>query len=309
MTKRKMKNKKLLGVLLLVLALALGGCTLAKEELGEQQLEQDRLIGVVAALEEQAQKIDLLLTPEMNVSPSGGITLSSAKYYAVLSESEEGRQYEFPEIGGMQLYAAEIKTAAGDSYIAASGSGDEGFADVHFAIDSPRGVSLTANIYLMSEENVILNFFPVYQQANGNVYLVRGNSMGFDPSLKTSCTYKLENKFTTTDYDGATAEQTGRLSITGIGVSHTARCELSEFSAAGELLRKVSVTKLPELSESYTTAEGCEYIVADRIDINGDSERTLYEKGSENEEQYISFMFADELGIGVKRDISLTFAE
>ena len=186
--------KKLAIALILVLALMLPGCSLLREE-GEPA-DADRLVGVYIT-ENHIDSFDFEAYVEDNASSlSGGSSEISredaAKYTRrIYAEMTDGKT-SFP-IEGIAFIAARYEkdgeSCTGSDY------GDK-LADVHLSInvsDDMETTVLTGKLFADSGAGYMSAYCnPVYQQADGRVYLVPGegvsaNMGSMTHSLSESC--------------------------------------------------------------------------------------------------------------------------
>lgn len=185
--------KKLAIALILVLALMLPGCSLLREE-GEPA-DADRLVGVYIT-ENYIDSFDFEAYVQDNASSlSGGGEISredAAKYTRrIYAEVVDGKT-SFP-IEGIAFIAARYEkdgeSCTGSDY------GDK-LADVHLSInvsDDMETTVLTGKLFADSGAGRMSAYCnPVYQQADGRVYLVPGegvsaNMGSMTHSLSESC--------------------------------------------------------------------------------------------------------------------------
>lgn len=185
--------KKLAIALILVLALMLPGCSLLRED-GEPA-DADRLVGVYIT-ENYIDSFDFEAYVQDNASSlSGGGEISredAAKYTRrIYAEITDGKT-SFP-IEGIAFIAARYEKD-GESYNG-SDYGDK-LADVHLSInvsDDMETTVLTGKLFADSGAGHMSAYCnPVYQQADGRVYLVPGegvsaNMGSMTHSLSESC--------------------------------------------------------------------------------------------------------------------------
>lgn len=185
--------KKLAVALIFVLALMLPGCSLLREE-GEPA-DADRLVGVYIT-ENYIDSFDFEAYVQDNASSlSGGGEISredAAKYTRrIYAEVVDGKT-SFP-IEGIAFIAARYEKD-GESYTG-SDYGDK-LADVHLSInvsDDMETTVLTGKLFADSGAGHMSAYCnPVYQQADGRVYLVPGegvsaNMGSMTHSLSESC--------------------------------------------------------------------------------------------------------------------------
>ena len=173
--------KKLAIALILALALSLPGCSLLRED-GEPS-ETDRLVGVYIT-ESYIDTFDFEAYFQDNASSlSGGGEISredTEKYsQRIYAEVVDGKT-SFP-IVGVPLIAARYEKD-GESYTG-SDCGDK-LADVHLSINNSDDMVttvLTGEIFTDSGSGRVTAYCnPVYQQADGRIYLVPGEGMTAD---------------------------------------------------------------------------------------------------------------------------------
>lgn len=173
--------KKLAIALILALALSLPGCSLLRED--SEPSETDRLVGVYIT-ESYIDTFDFEAYFQDNASSlSGGGEISredTEKYsQRIYAEVVDGKT-SFP-IVGVPLIAARYEKD-GESYTG-SDCGDK-LADVHLSINNSDDMVttvLTGEIFTDSGSGRVTAYCnPVYQQADGRIYLVPGEGMTAD---------------------------------------------------------------------------------------------------------------------------------
>lgn len=173
--------KKLSIALILALALVLSGCSMLREDGAPAQ--EDRLVGIYIT-PEYVDTFDLEAYFEDNASSliNGGGEISSqdaAKYsqriYATDNGGREGH-IEFP-MWGIPLISARYEED-GESYIGNESSDymDQGGLHVYSSDDGER-YEMSGTIYADARGHVQAYCNPVYQQADGSIYLVTGQGM------------------------------------------------------------------------------------------------------------------------------------
>lgn len=197
----------------------LTGCQLAKEEAKLTQ-EKDKLIGVYVT-KEYVDTFDFERYFEDNIGDimNGGEVLIEDdeqstyqnRIYATIVEEvsvdeESGQKtthqsYKFEDLEGMGYYAPVCyETETENSYV--SVESDAGICDAKSHITSTDAgdmIELEGTIYVCpnEEDRVEIYFNPVYQCADGRVYLVSGHSMSFSGGGEgATMSHKLEDKVT-----------------------------------------------------------------------------------------------------------------
>lgn len=204
-------NKKIVAmVLAFLLTIGLCGCQLAKSD-GDSQPQKDRLVGVFITREH----VDLYDMDDITIKNGElerPVLENDGKLYAVFteetysySEGEEhtSKTYAFPDLDGMLLAHFQI-LSDGEAYTASAV--DEGICDIHSRVGgSDAGISGTIWTAKDSGE-VIFYLNPVYQTADGQVYLIPGSGIHFSSGVGGRATQKKEETYTVTE-NGGTVEE------------------------------------------------------------------------------------------------------
>lgn len=208
-------NKKAIGVcLVFAILVSLYGCQLAQPESGNHT-EADRLVGVFITTEyldlndSNAYLDEYLKDNAGSISDGDTIILDSQEYlgrvYATFVEEpyqdEDGEYhfsntYEFEGLDGIVLANYQIQNGE-ESYI--SSSAGEGICDVHSRTGGEdQGISGTVWMAKNSCE-VIYYMNPIYQTADGQVYLVSGSGLHISSDVGGRTSRKMEEKVTATE--------------------------------------------------------------------------------------------------------------
>lgn len=209
-----MNKKTIIACLVFVLLLNLCGCQLAKPEEGDSS-NSDRLVGVFITTE----YLDLLDAEEAfeeylknnagNISDGETITFDTDnrhnRVYATFIEEpyqdEDGEyhfsnNYEFVGLDGIALATYQIQNGE-ESYFASS-VGD-GICDVHMKSGGEdQGISGT--IWMAENSGEVIYYMnPIYQTADGRVYLVPGSGLHISSDVGGRASQKIEEKATITE--------------------------------------------------------------------------------------------------------------
>ena len=175
--------KKLSIALILALALALSGCSMLREDGAPAQ--EDRLVGIYIT-PEYVDTFDFASYAEDNASSliNGGEISSedaaeySQRVYATDNGGREGH-IEFP-MWGIPLISARYEED-GESYIGNESSDYMEQGGLHvFASDDGERYEISGTVYADARSQVRAYCNPVYQQADGSIYLVTGQGMSSD---------------------------------------------------------------------------------------------------------------------------------
>jgi hypothetical protein len=318
----KTKNKALIFLLCASLLCSLAGCRLAREDLGADA-RVDRLIGVFLSTE----YLDLLdfegYAGDNLKNLSGGdfvIDGDNRKYqgrlYAAKTQMDEtvgGVEYVFEGVEGIAYFAATVRTAPeSDSYIATSSGAEIG--DSHMALsvgDTENIVTLEGTVYIAATSDSRVYYFnPVYQSADGSVYLMSGDSISLAGELDgegARYSQTLNETYSET-VNGET--KTDSISIT-LAISTMFAPEsivVLQMGADSALLARAEYAP-GALPETLSLQKGTAYLVLEthKRDTEGNRlvSRDIYSGGAENLEAFS----VREDGICVKHSIELMWPE
>ena len=209
-------TKKILALAMaLILTFGLCGCQLAKPE-GDKNLQKDRLMGVYITrnyidlfdmdsyLQENLDKI---------IAQNGKLELpameNEGKLYAELTvdtypySEGEGYTYAFPELDGIML--AHFRMSSGEDAYTATAVG-EGICDIHSRVGG-EDAGISGTIWMAKDSGEAIFYLnPVYQTADGQVYLVPGSGIHFSSGVGGRATQTMEERYTVT-VNGETVEE------------------------------------------------------------------------------------------------------
>lgn len=248
--------KKLAIALILALALSLPGCSLLRED--SEPPETDRLVGVYIT-ESYIDTFDFEAYFQDNASSlSGGGEISredTEKYsQRIYAEVVDGKT-SFP-IVGVPLIAARYEKD-GESYTG-SDCGDK-LADVHLSINNSDDMVttvLTGEIFTDSGSGRVTAYCnPVYQQADGRIYLVPGEGMTADSG--GSMVFSLSDS-----RESAVEGEQGygmEITLTATGRYPSDKLAVLLYSADGELMGRTEYA--PEDMPEEIAADGAAWAV------------------------------------------------
>lgn len=248
--------KKLAIALILALALSLPGCSLLRED--SEPSETDRLVGVYIT-ESYIDTFDFEAYFQDNASSlSGGGEISredTEKYsQRIYAEVVDGKT-SFP-IVGVPLIATRYEKD-GESYTG-SDCGDK-LADVHLSINNSDDMVttvLTGEIFTDSGSGRVTAYCnPVYQQADGRIYLVPGEGMTADSG--GSMVFSLSDS-----RESAVEGEQGygmEITLTATGRYPSDKLAVLLYSADGELMGRTEYA--PEDIPEEIAADGAAWAV------------------------------------------------
>lgn len=157
-------------------ALLLSGCSLAREEL--QSPGEDRLAGIFVTedyIEPAPPRLEAGTDGEIIASPQ-----ETPKIYGILDGLEEmGKApVEFPGLEGYGIYGLELP-ADGLREAAGYNTCDPVFTDISYNV-LDQEESVEASLYVPAGQRQTYYFHPVYQQTDGQVYLLPGTGISTD---------------------------------------------------------------------------------------------------------------------------------
>lgn len=195
-----MKHKILIAICCTLILCALTGCQLAKENAGPSA-DEDKLIGVFITTEYlDLFDFDTYLNDNVTGFQGGEINMvggNTSKYqgriyadlvprtdtYEETCETIVTYEYVFDGIEGISYCVPTIQETDGENNYIATLS-DPAISDGHTSIntgDDENSVSLEGTIYVSPSRNMSTFYFnPIYQSADGSIYLVSGDGFTFN---------------------------------------------------------------------------------------------------------------------------------
>lgn len=316
-----MKNRRhiiiyTLYTLVFALLLGLCGCSLARKDAGGDHAEsRDRLIGCFITTEHidtGGQRYftgyygNLLEPEDMPGVEIGENENYNGRIYAEFVEetltNESGESYviwnyEFMGLEGIAYFAPHI--SKGDESYTTFQTG-EGLQKVHNKLtstDSGDHVELSATLYVpIDNENKLMGdefvyyMNPVYQSADGRVYLTSGSGYAANITYPGEVmTTKLDEKYSYS-VNGETTETVNSVEISCESVYVPRSLTVIEMGSGGQML--CSQSFLPSgLPEDYVPQEGTEYIILETYALDSEGaevvERCIIAPGTGDEDIYV----------------------
>lgn len=282
--------KKLLAMLLTV-CLVLTGCQLATEETSKDGVvSSDRLVGVVVTTEHlDLFDVEAYLQDNLDDVMDGEIGDTSAyqgRIYAQAvvekSTTEDGvpcttTYYNFDQIDGIQMLYYEANTIREDGSVLAysftNGYTSEGFGALSFGGDVNEGTIYVPN----DTAEVCIYVNPVYQDAEGRLYLVAGTGLSTDYIEGSSMSQTTSEEYTET-IDGEETIYKREFKITVEGIQVPEKVVIYQMSGENQILDRQEYVP-GELPEELTPADGCAYILVEEY-AGDEVTRELLEPGN-----------------------------
>lgn len=184
-----MKNRIIAICVALILALTLSACQLARKD-GDIEAASDRLVGAFIT-KEHLDLFDFERYMNDNASKlinGGNINIDNDSRYngrvyatlknRIITSEVTGEQYHdweyiFEELDGIPFFSALITAPDGNSFWGSAS--DSAISDGHMKIGDKN--ELEGTIYMTPRSQVTVYINPVYQSADGNVYLMAGSGI------------------------------------------------------------------------------------------------------------------------------------
>lgn len=301
-----MRNKGICGALCAALLLGLlSGCTLADPEDGTAE---DRLVGLYVTTEYlDLFDIEGYLNDNLGSGFSGGeITGDTAAYqgrmYAEVSgpDGHGRRDYTFPVDGVSCFSITDPETGAGHTVTS------PGLEGTHYGV-TDEGESLEATIRLDARKGNAAFFNPVYQTADGQVYLTAGT--GVSVSDETSANALPRGSFShgmsvttkTTGSDGETVTETFSIDLTVEFWTAPDKIAVTQMSEDGAVLHRAEFAgDSPPVT--LARAQGAAYFIVEEFRAGQETVRTL----EEGDAEYLWFTTAGEGAFCTSHSVELT---
>lgn len=174
--------KKLSIALILALCLSLTGCSLLREDESGDSATEDRLVGVYITSEHlDTFDIDSYISDNISSLANGGeVSAEDAAKYSgrIYAEVKDGTAI-FP-VEGMAIISARFGDG-NESYIGSQRGDCVVGGGTHVTgSDNTDGLEISGTIYVPANESLTVFCNPVYQEPDGDIYLVGGQGMGSD---------------------------------------------------------------------------------------------------------------------------------
>lgn len=304
--------KKRLGACIFMAALALGlsGCQLARKELGAQAgASGDRLIGMFIT-QEYLDLFDLegylndhagqiMFGKEMVVDEAGSRKYAE-RVYAAYQETDDGfGEYVFEGLEGICFFNAEISDLE-DGTLALQA--DPEVTDIKMN-ESDEGSEIEGTIYCSAGKNSRFYFNPVYQTAEGEVYLLAGTGISGDLTDGAALSQRIhENR--TTSKNGEVSSESYAVSITVCGKDAYDGYVIAQMDAQDQKLQE-TVYAAEDMPDSITVLEDAAYLLCTLRQRGGDGTETVSRQVVElsGEENDFSLFVPGDRGIVVQKQI------
>lgn len=289
-------NKRIFSILLASVMTLMCGCNLAQPEGAPSSAEPDRLVGVFITTEYlDLFDTDAWLQDNADQIADGELTLPAEddqyteRLYAELTEStvtdSSGKthtthQYTFKELDGIILASYQLQDSSNAYWSTDCG---EGICDIKTALSSLDNGTLreiVGSLYIShTSGDTIFYFNPVYQTADGAVYLVPGSGLHVSSALGASASQAISSTATVTE--------------NGVETTHSSKIEVKiDFVAVADKVVLIQMDEnnreiarsefIPgEMPEEFTPLDNAAYLIIE--EHCGDSvSRSLHQPGSDS---------------------------
>lgn len=272
-------TKKVSVVLIIALMLSLCGCQLAKgEELVESGYDvTDKLIGVFVT-EEHLNLFDMEAYLEDNLN----IIMSGKELSASEQAEYEGRIYATPQgylengepdgyftFEGLEGYAYFVPLVETENEETSVTNCDSCFSDLHTGVymkdDNVTEYAVEATMHAVDDLEYYSFFLnPVYQDENGNVYLMAGTGISSESLWHMSKSFSTEMK---TTVDGVETTERYSIKINFKGVPRPETIAILQMDGDSNVLHREEFAP-GTLPAQMDPVEGAEYIIVETINEN-----------------------------------------
>ena len=269
-------------ILLMILALLLSGCQLAKPET-QEETGKDMLVGVFMT-EEHLDLFDFDAYLQDNLGALSGGTLSpedTARYSGRIwaeGDAATGR-YVFKDLEGIFFSSYRVVTNGEYENAYWSSVAGDGICDVsigHHSLDEGFRLDLSGTVYFSdTHPDPSLYFNPVYQTPDGQVYLVSGQGMAFGGGLGGSANQTMTEEGTRRE-NGESQSWSSRISVTMETVSPARSLVILQMDEDNGILSRQELDPGADM-EDLKPDTRCAYLLVEEHTAQG-IRRSLYQK-------------------------------
>lgn len=249
--------KKLVWLVCAVLLCAsLGGCQLAREDVGKESLTEDKFVGVYITFD------PLYYFSAENPFDETNNPDSEPRFYATAKQVDDGgyksTTFEFEGIEGIPFFTATVLGADESANYKTSIMGPEIMNPATAYFDTE--ITITGKIYVVEPAEVILRMNPVYQTKDGKIYMLPGETGLF---ISKGASYKT-TLFETTTVTENGEETTSKTSVelSAEVVSKPVKEIIKEMNSRDEIIRTTEIT--PEnIPDAIHLQPDCAYAIVE----------------------------------------------
>lgn len=277
----------------------LGGCSLALEE--PPSVGGDRLAGIFVTeqyIEPEEPQLEVNARGEIYARDTGPRKI----YGSFTGYGKDAAVVTFPDLQGYGVYSflvPEDETHEASGYSAC----DSIFTDCHFTVSDTED-SLEASFYATAGSPRHYYFNPVYQQPDGQLYLVPGEGIASDSFLDGQKFSKSVAQSATGTKSGSETTKGQSFTITVIAADPPQDMELFLMDAGHQVLERYSARELDALSdtgEALRLPPRSAYLILQQTLQDETLSRQLFDEGTE----YLEYKIPEEDGYLHARQLPL----
>lgn len=279
------RRKAVWAMTCLLTGIILSGCSLALEEITAAQ--QDQLVGVFVTGEYVT-----VGTPELEIDRRGEIKVKEQeeKLYGSVDTFYGGSDcpVSFDGLEGFGIYSMQIWDENQQSFVGYS-TADPFFDELRYDIidrDIGKEENMEGVLYVDGDSFLQLYVNPVYQQADGSVYLVQGKGLSSD-SMGNGVKFSQSIGQTVNITNGeAETESNRKFTVQVVGTVAASDMELLFMDKGNDIIQALSGEQLEELCQEQwpqlEVPQGVEYLILQQTGKNGDTTRDICSKGQDS---------------------------
>ena len=255
--------------------------------LPESQAEEDRLAGIFVTEKHIESGM-----PEIDVNALGEIVIKEqepARIYGTINEDDLSIPVTFPGLEGFGIYNLQLQDEASQI---PSGfyTCDDIFTDMHLTASDDEEHA-EASLYVRAGSPCSYYFNPVYQQADGTLYLLPGSGITSDSLNGASWSQSIAQS-RSTSFGGTEETESYRFTVNIISADVPADTELIFMEQDNQVLRRLSGQELELLFQQDTPglelpADVSYLILRQTKDGTEEYTHTLFDRGAESLEYMV----------------------
>ena len=251
-----MPKKLVLLVCAVLICASLGGCQLAREDVGDESLTKDKFVGVYITFKplhyfSAENTYDGINNPD-----------SEPRFYATAKQVDDdgykSTTFEFEGIDGIPFFTATVLGADESANYKTSIMGPEIMNPATAYLD--RDTTITGKIEVVEPTEVVLHLNPVYQTKDGKIYMLPGET-GLFISKGASCKTTLFETTTVTENGEETTSKTS-VELSAEVVSKPLKEIIKEMNSKDEIIGTTEIT--PEnIPDAIHLQPDCAYCIVE----------------------------------------------
>ena len=282
---RRSRHRAKWAMMCLFTSIILSGCSLALEEIPGAQ--QDRLVGVFVTREYVTVGM-----PELEIGRGGEIKVKEQeeKLYGVVDTfyGDSDCPVRFEGLEGFGLYSMQVWDENQQTFVGYS-TADPFFDEVRYDIkdqDTEKEENVEGVLYVDGDSFLQLYVNPVYQQADGSVYLVQGQGL-FSDSMGNGVKFSQSiGQTVNITNGGAETESNRKFTVQVVGTEVADDIELLFMDRENQIIQVFSGKQMKELCQEkwpqLEVPQGVEYLILQQTEENGDTIRDICNKGQDS---------------------------